>query len=366
MKLVRSEKFAAVLILLAAVLGFIFANSSVAGALEYLMHLPLNFGTTLELEKWVSELGLAFFFLLIGIELRHEFAHGSFREPKNAFPPLVAAILGVAAPALIYAAVNFGDSSAIRGWAIPTATDVTFAMAVFLLFGQRLPTLARTFLLTVVVADDLIAIIIIAVLYPTGFQPAYLGLGAMLAVCFWGVFRCGWKPWVRFALGAVLGLAIWFCFLESGIHPVIAGVILGALLPDRASRATEKAIVLPTNLVILPLFAAFSAAVSVSQIGELNGIFIGIMLGPIGKVIGIAVGGWLGYKLIKSPNKLSFANLARLGALGGIGFTVSLLVAQLSFRDQPELASQSVFAVLVASVVTIVLGSVALATAKRT
>jgi NhaA family Na+:H+ antiporter len=366
MRVLRDEKVAATVILLAALIGFCLANSVVGDAFQTLQGLYFDFGVKLNIEHWVSEFGLAFFFLLIGIELRHEFTHGSFKKPRNAIPPLIAAVLGVVIPAALYAAVNLG-TDAIRGWAIPTATDVTFALAIFMLFGNRLPARARVFLLTVVVADDLIAIIIIALLFPSGKNPAILFGALVLGLIFWLSTKLRIRSGLRFALLAIVALGIWVIFLESGVHPVIAGVAIGLLLPESMAKKVEEVILIPVNLLILPLFAMFSADVSLASVGTLSNIFFGIMLGPVGKIIGIALGGWLGYRLIRATpeERLSVANLARLGALGGIGFTVSLLVAQLSFANDVNAESQATFAVLLASVVTMVVGSLALSGAKR-
>lgn len=363
----RSEKFAASVILLAAVLGFSLANSVIAEPFHAVADAKIGIGYQLPFHYWVSELGLAFFFLLIGIELRHEFTHGTFKKPKNAIPPLLAAVLGVVTPAGLYALVNLG-SEGLRGWAIPTATDVTFALAIYLLFGSKLPSRARVFLLTVVVADDLIAIVIIAVLFPVKLDLLALALAVPLAFAFWLVVKSKLVRAIKIPFATLLGLGVWIAFYVSGVHPVIAGVLIGLLLNERQGKQVEHAIWVPTNLLILPLFAAFSAAVSLSAVGTLGTVFFGIMLGPVGKIFGIALGGWIGYRLIQAPRteSLSFGVLARLGALGGIGFTVALLVSQLSFRDSVELASQATFGVLVASVITMILGALALSTAKRT
>lgn len=366
MRVLRDEKVAAIVILLAALIGFCLANSVVGGSFATLQSLYLDFGVKLNVEHWVSEFGLAFFFLLIGIELRHEFTHGSFKKPRNAIPPLIAAVLGVVVPAALYAVVNLG-TDAIRGWAIPTATDVTFALAIFMLFGSRLPARARIFLLTVVVADDLIAIVIIALLFPSGKNPAILFAAVVLGCTFWLCTKLKIRSGLRFALLAFLGLGIWVTFVESGVHPVIAGVVIGLLLPESMAKKVEKATLIPVNMLVLPLFSMFSADVSLASVGTLSNIFFGIMLGPVGKIIGIALGGWLGYRLIRATaeERLSVSNLARLGALGGIGFTVSLLVTQLSFANDATAESQATFAVLLASVVTMVIGSIALSSAKR-
>lgn len=365
MRLIRSEKFAALVILTAALLGFALANSPLSHSYEHLIHREISFGISLSIAHWVSELGLTFFFVLIGVELRHEFEHGSFKNPSNAVPPLVAAVLGVLVPAGLYVLMNMSSAETLRGWAVPTATDVTFALAIFLLFGSRMPKQARTFLLTIVVADDLIAILIIAIFFPENLNLLYLLASLPVLLVF------GWLAKTKSGrFNAILLIALsligWALFLASGIHPVIAGVIIGLLLPEHKASYVSKWISLPTNLLILPIFAAFSAAVPVENVGHLGGVFFGILLGPVGKVIGITVGGAIGYRLIKSNDGLSLVDLARLGALGGIGFTVSLLVAQLSFRANEELANQATFGVLVASVLTMLFGAVFLATAKRT
>lgn len=367
MRILRDEKFAAILIVLAAVSGFSLANSIFATDFTTLQKTYFDLGVKLNVEHWVSEFGLAFFFLLIGIELRHEFTHGNFKKPRNAFPPLLAALLGVVVPAGIYAVVNLGSPD-IRGWAIPTATDVTFALAIYMLFGSRLPKRARVFLLTVVVADDLIAIVIIALLFPSGKNPATLVFALGFAVLFWFAAKLAIRPGFRLLILTLLALGIWVAFLESGVHPVIAGVVIGLLLPEAIAKNVEARLLIPVNLLVLPLFAAFSADVSLATVGTLGSIFFGIMLGPLGKIFGIALGGWLGYKLIRASReeRLSIGILARLGALGGIGFTVSLLVAQLSFAEDAQAQNQATFGVLLASVLTMVLGSIALSSAKRT
>lgn len=373
MKLVKNERFVALIIFGFALIGLVLANSPAAAALNAVKDFEVSVGViSLDLNHWIIDFGLAGFFFLVGLELKREFTSGAFNPFRNVVAPLTAAIFGVAVPAFIFLLITGVDSSYARGWPIPTATDVIFALSVFTFFASRLPKRARSFLLAVVVFDDIIAILVIAVVFPSkGDLGALVWAILPLAIFAFAMRRLSVpdSAFSKLLIGILAGAAaIWFwtLFLESGVHPTVSGVILAFMVPAAFNETLEHKFVLPVNAIVLPVFALFSAAVSLGgqQLG--SPLFWAILAGPAAKVIGITFGGWLGYRIAaRDSEKLSVANLSRLGALGGIGFTVSLLVANLAFENQDQ-QNEAILAVLIASLISMVAGAAALATAKRT
>ena len=368
--ILRKEATGGILLLVAAVFAIIAANSPLADpyfALRDFKIGPESLHLNLSLGAWASDGLLAIFFFLTGLELKREFVTGDLRQVRTAVVPVAAAFGGVVIPALIYAAINWGTPE-VRGWAIPTATDIAFAVAVLGLIAPRVPPALRMFLLTLAVVDDLIAIIIIAIVYTSGLAwlPLVaalipLGLFFFLAHRFAPWFaRATWAPWV---ILLPLGLATWSLVHASGIHATIAGVLLGFAVPVRGRDETALAEEFEHRFrpissgFAVPVFAFFASGVA---LGDASGfpfhpISLGILAGLIiGKPVGIALMTWLLVRFTKAEldPSVRWRELIGVAALAGIGFTVSLLVTELSF-ESPQEADTARVAVMVASLLSI-------------
>jgi NhaA family Na+:H+ antiporter len=335
---------------------------------------------------WTSDGLLALFFFLIGVELKRELVAGNLRQPSRAVVPVAAALGGVVVPAVLYAAINAGGGDGLRGWPIPTATDIAFALAVLALVGRGLPAAARIFLLTLAVVDDLVAIVLIAVLYATDVDPLALVAAAVPLAAFAALVQL--RPGVferrpRRGLVVLLPLAVatWALVHASGIHATIAGVLLGFTVPvlyserDRPAEhrhapgglaATMEHHLRPVSAgVAVPLFAFFAAGV---PIGGREGITsalsdpvaIGILVGlVVGKPIGIVITTWIvtSWTRAELDADLRWLDLLSVGTVAGIGFTVSLLVAQLTFDDGTPHGDHAKIAILAASILATVLAA---------
>ncbi|MEG8037495.1 Na+/H+ antiporter NhaA [Sphingomonas sp. LR61] len=356
-------------LLTAAVLGLVVANSPVGPGLERLLdaHLPLGaVGLDLSIAHWISDGLLAVFFLLVAIELKQELVDGELSNPKTAIIPAIAAVGGVLVPAGIFLLVTAGTPYT-HGWPIPTATDIAFALGVLAMFGRGLPSGIRVFLLALAVLDDLIAIIIIAVVFAhdTDFL-ALAGAVVTLAV-FWllgRMLRPGRNGQTLLIVAMlVVGLLTWWLVYHSGVHATIAGVALGLVLPRRPGHTLHENVEPWSNAIVLPVFAFASAAVVIPAVGisELSPTFWAVVIAlPVGKVIGITLFGVVATRLFRSPGRssLSFFSIITVGVLGGIGFTVSLLMNELAFARNEEILDEGVLAVLVGSGIAIVASAV--------
>jgi NhaA family Na+:H+ antiporter len=312
---------------------------------------------------------MAVFFFVVGLEIKRELVVGELRDRRAAALPFFAAVGGMVIPALVFLAVSAGDAVTRQGWAIPMATDIAFVMGVVALLGRRLPPPLRLFLLTLAIVDDIGAIVVIAAFYTDHLAVGWL-LGALgiLAVIV-AMKRLGVRAvW----LYALVGLPLWFCVLESGVHATIAGVALGLLTPARPVEGRPVLEQLEhffhpiSALVIVPIFAVantgiiLSGATVADALGSTLawGVVLGLLVGkPVGITAGTVVGRAL--KLGRLPAGLELRHVAGGGLVAGIGFTVSLFVTDLSFRADP-LADEAKLAILSVSVVAAALGSVAL------
>ncbi|QZQ56346.1 Na+/H+ antiporter NhaA [Curtobacterium sp. TC1] len=367
--LVRSPRFSAIALLTAAVLGLVVANSPVGPGLERLLdaHLPLGaVGLDLSIAHWVSDGLLAVFFLLVAIELKQELVDGELSNPGTAIVPAIAAVGGVLVPAGVFLLVTAGTPYT-HGWPIPTATDIAFALGVLAMFGRGLPSGIRVFLLALAVLDDLIAIIIIAVVFAHDTDFAALGGAVVALAVFWvlgRMLRPGRRGQTLLIVAMVLvGLVTWWLVHHSGVHATIAGVALGLVLPRRPGHTLHEHVEPWSNAIVLPVFAFVSAAVVIPSVGisELSPTFWAVVIAlPVGKVIGITLFGVVATRIFRSPGRssLSFFSIATVGVLGGIGFTVSLLMNELAFARNEEVLDEGVLAVLVGSGIAIVASAV--------
>jgi NhaA family Na+:H+ antiporter len=378
----RSERYAAISLAGAALLGLFLANSVAGPGLLTLMHTHYGipgFGLDLSLEHWITDGLLVFFFFIVAIELRHELTRGELNSWQHALAPGVAAVGGVLVPAALYLAIAGPDFS--EGWPIPTATDIAFALGLIALIGRGLPVRLRAFLLALAVLDDLIAILIIAVFFSHGGDLLSLALAAVGVVVFWFVGRLTLAAWLQTLLLTVVGVATWYFTVASGIHATLAGVALGLVLQPEVAKKAAHALQPVVNAAILPLFAFTSALVIIPSVpvSELSPVFWAITIAlPLGKLVGITLAGTLVAWVVSRMRRASTPDsaeatatlvvgwdLVALAAAGGIGFTVSLLMNELAFEQDPAIADEGTLAVLAGSAISIVLGGALIAWRAR-
>ncbi|MFE1145859.1 Na+/H+ antiporter NhaA [Streptomyces albidoflavus] len=370
----RTETVGGILLLVAAVAALIWAN---AGSDSYAAVRDFHFGPAvlgldLSIGHWAADGLLAIFFFVAGVELKRELVAGELRDPRRALLPVVAAVCGMIAPALVYVVVNVTGGGALTGWAVPTATDIAFALAVLAVIGTSLPSALRAFLLTLAVVDDLFAILIIAVFFTSDLNFLALGGAVVGLALFWFLLRTGVRGWYVYV---PLAFTIWALMYNSGIHATIAGVAMGLMLrcttregEDHSPGEHVEHLVRPVSAgLAVPLFALFAAGVSVS--GEaLADIFtrpetLGVVLGlVVGKALGIFGGTWLTARFTRASlsDDLAWPDIFAVASLAGIGFTVSLLIGELAFSDDPALADEIKASVLVGSLTATLLATVLL------
>ncbi|MEV0157278.1 Na+/H+ antiporter NhaA [Micromonospora sp. NPDC050686] len=374
----RTETVGGGLLLLGAVLALLWANSPWGDsyvALARWVPWPGGAGLHLDLDlaQWAADGLLAIFFFVVGLELKREFVAGDLRDPRRATLPVVAALGGMLVPALIYVAVNLGaGGSGLRGWAIPTATDIAFALAVLAVIGSHLPHGLRAFLLTLAVVDDLFAITIIAIFYTAGFSPLPL-LAALVPIAAFGLLVQRRKTW-WWALVPLAVLA-WALVHVSGVHATVAGVLLGFTVPVLGGKGGGPGLaehlehrLRPVSAgFAVPVFAFFAAGVSLrdADLGAVltDPVVIGIVAGLVlGKAIGILGSTWLLARFTRAEldENIRWADLLGVALLAGIGFTVSLLIGELAFGVGSTEDDRVKTAVLAASVTAAVLASVVL------
>lgn len=374
---VSRETTGGILLLGAALVAVLFANSPWREGYTRLSESrlgPAALHLDLTLAHWASDGLLAVFFFVVGLELKRELVTGSLRHPREAAVPMLAAVGGMVVPAAFYTVlvVLTRDTTALSGWAIPTATDIAFALAVLAVFGRGLPAAVRTFLLTLAVVDDLLAIVVIAIFYTETVAWGPLGLAVVGLVLFRLLVRARkvlW--WVLLPLAVV----IWALVHASGIHATVAGVMMGFLVPallvhgekDSRTHRFEDVWNPLSSGIALPVFAFFAAGVTVIGIPLadvfVQGATLGVLAGLIvGKCVGVLGATWLVTRLtpLRLAQGIGIRDLLPVGLLAGIGFTVSLLIVELSFAPSSEHGTGAKIAVLLGSVVSAVLGALAL------
>ncbi|WP_052367295.1 Na+/H+ antiporter NhaA [Mycetocola saprophilus] len=348
----RSERTGALLLLGAALAGIILANSPLGAGLLDLQHTEVGVGAlTLSIGHWISDGLLAIFFLVVAIDLRHELTAGQLNSWQRALHPAIAAVGGVVVPALVYLLIA-APAGQPGGWPIPTATDIAFALGVLAMFGRGLPPRIRVFLLALAVLDDLIAILIIAIFF--GGNPDLLALaGAVIVLVVAAIVARALgratSAESRIMLGillVILGIATWVLTQLSGVHATLAGVAFGLILPAGVGHKLGHRLEPWSAGLVLPIFAFSATLVVIPHVplGELSAPFWGILAAlPIGKLIGITLGGLLGAWLLSrsgatpTTERMRTHEIVAVGLLGGVGFTVSLLMTTLAFEN--DLAS---------------------------
>ncbi|MFF3110855.1 Na+/H+ antiporter NhaA [Kitasatospora sp. NPDC057904] len=376
----RTETVGGILLLVAAVVALVWANvwpGAYESVLDHTVGPSAPLHLDLTLGDWAKDGLLTIFFFVAGIELKREFVAGELRSPSAAVLPVIAAVCGVALPAALFALINSGSGGHPGGWAIPTATDIAFALGVLAVVGSHLPSALRAFLLTLAVVDDLIAILIIAVFYSSGIKFWALGLAFVGLALFWFLHRRGVHGWYLFV---PLAFVIWALMHESGVHATVAGVAMGLMLRCHREGDEEHSpgehiehLVRPLSAgLAVPVFALFAAGVTISG-PALREVFtqatpLGIVLGLlVGKTVGIFGGTWLVARFTRAElnPQLKWADMFAVAVLAGIGFTVSLLISELAFPGDLALADRSKTAVLVGSLLCAVVATVLLKLRNR-
>jgi len=326
------------------------ANSPLAGAYRAFLDLPIavrigDFDIAKPLLLWVNDGLMAVFFFLVGLELKRELLEGELSSLRHAFLPAAAALGGIAGPALIYAALNAGDPVALRGWAIPAATDIAFALGVLALLGERVPRGLKVFLLTVAIVDDVGAILIIALFYSSTPPPITLAIAGAALVALALMNLSGIRSISPYLL---VGIVLWAAVLKSGVHATIAGVLLALAIPLRTrnpgeaapARELERDLHAPVAFGVLPLFAFANAGVDLGgmQLSDLGhgvtlgigaGLFLGKQFGVMLVTVLLVAGG-----LARLPSGTSWAAFYGAAVITGIGFTMSLFIGSLAFKEE--------------------------------
>lgn len=392
--ILRKETVGGALLVVAAVIALIWANSAWAESYFALRDFKIGYEPwhlDLSLGAWAADGLLAVFFFLVGLELKREFVAGDLRQLSKSIVPIAAAVGGVVVPAAIYALINLTDPETLRGWAIPTATDIAFAVAVLAIIGSHLPSALRIFLLTLAVVDDLIAISIIAIFYTTDIQPAPLLL-ALIPLSLYTVLAQKHRRFFGTRLAAAwlillpLGIATWALVHASGIHATVAGVLLGFAVPVIRSQTSGGPGAGPglaetfehrfrpiSAAVAVPIFAFFSAGVAVGGWDGLvsaltDPVAVGIILALVlGKPAGILGTTWILTKATRArlDDSLRWIDIFGVSVLAGIGFTVSLLVAELSFGHGYIHDDHAKVGILTASLIAALVAAAVLSTRNR-
>lgn len=363
-KFLHSSQSSGILLILCVLVSLLIANSSLAISFQNLLdtHIGTNiFHLNYPLSIWINDGLMAIFFLLVGLEIKREIVEGELSTFKSASLPIVAAIGGMVVPGLIYYLFNNGTDYA-NGWAIPMATDIAFSLAIISMLGKRAPLSLKIFLAALAIVDDLGAIMVIAIFYTDQLHWAYLGWSALMLVIliFLNVFK--FKKHIFYVIP---GLFLWYFMHHSGIHATIAGVLLAFTIPTNVSKTEtsplekmEQKLHLPVNFLIMPIFALANTNITFKE-GMVDDLFsnfgYGIILGLVfGKIIGINLFSWIFIKLKISslPDKSSWSQMLGAGLLAGIGFTMSIFIALLSFKGHVEIQDEAKFAILVASVIS--------------
>ncbi|WP_027376367.1 Na+/H+ antiporter NhaA [Kaistella palustris] len=360
-KFLHSSQSSGILLIISVGISLLIANSSLGESFQAL--LDQNIGTDIfqlnyPLSIWINDGLMAIFFLLVGLEIKREIVEGELSSFKNASLPIFAAVGGMVVPALVYFLFTQGTEYE-KGWAIPMATDIAFSLAIISMLGKKVPLSLKMFLAALAIVDDLGAIVVIAAFYTDQIHWDYLGFSAVTVAV---LVALNFLKVQKHIYYLVPGIFLWYFMHHSGVHATIAGVVLAFTIPTNISTTEispleklEQKLHLPVNFLIMPIFALANTNITFKD-GMVDGLFTnfgyGIILGLlVGKVVGINLFSWISVKLKISslPDQSSWSQMIGAGLLAGIGFTMSIFIALLSFKGHPEIQDEAKFAVLVAS-----------------
>lgn len=360
----HSSQSSGIVLMVCVGISLMIANSSIADSFQALLDQKIGteiFQLNYPLSIWINDGLMAIFFLLVGLEIKREIIEGELSSVKSASLPIVAAIGGMLVPALIFYAFNYGTAYE-KGWAIPMATDIAFSLAIISMLGRKVPLSLKIFLAALAIVDDLGAIVVIALFYTDQIHWNYLALSGLMVAILMILNFLNFKKHVFYVIP---GIILWYFMHHSGIHATIAGVLLAFTIPTNLSTTElspleklEQKLHLPVNFLIMPIFALANTNITFKA-GMVDGLFsnfgYGIIVGLfLGKIVGINLFSWIfiQLKISSLPEKSSWSQMLGAGFLAGIGFTMSIFIALLSFKNHPEIQDEAKFAVLVASIIS--------------
>ncbi len=367
----KLEAASGLVLLLAAIIALFISNSNLADLYfstlnKYLFIGINNFGLKLSVIHWINDALMAIFFFFVTLEIKREFLQGELSNIKQALLPIIAAVGGMLVPALFYVFINFGDSETLKGWAIPSATDIAFSLGVLSLLGKRVPLSLKVFLTALAIIDDLGAIVIIALFYSGDLSIKYLLLMLAAFIILLLINKFNIKKFLPYL---VVGLFLWDFTHNSGVHATIAGVLLAMTIPHRKKEKDfsllikiEHAISPYVAFGIMPLFAFANAGVSLEGLtfgSLLNKVPLGILLGLfVGKQLGVFIFSYVSIKakIAQMPSDTSWYNFYGVGVLTGIGFTMSLFVGNLAFAENIQYMDGVKIGVLTGSLLSTLFG----------
>ncbi|WKS94507.1 Na+/H+ antiporter NhaA [Riemerella columbina] len=367
-KFLESNQSSGLLLMVCVMISLMIANSSLAESFQNLLNTQLGFEKfhlRYSVDMWVNDGLMAIFFLLVGLEIKRELLEGELSEFRKASLPIVAALGGMLVPALIFTLFNQGTPYQ-KGWAIPMATDIAFCLAIISMLGKRVPSSVKIFLAALAIVDDLGAIVVIALFYTDQLHWDYLGYSAIILAILAALNYFNVKKLIFYLIP---GVFLWYFIHHSGIHATIAGVLLAFTIPTNVSvteisplEKLEEKLHLPVNFLIMPIFALANTNITLKE-KMVDGLFsnfgFGIILGLfLGKMIGINLFSYIAIKLKISelPHKSNWYQMIGSGFLAGIGFTMSIFIALLSYKGHPEIQEEAKFAILVASILSGIVG----------
>ena len=367
----KLEAASGLLLLISAVIALIVSNSSFSSTYfeilqSYFFIGVNNIGIKMSLLHWVNDALMAVFFFFVTLEIKREFLQGELSNPKQALLPIIAAIGGMLVPALIYVYINFQTSETLRGWAIPSATDIAFSLGVLSLLGSRVPISLKVFLTALAIIDDLGAIVIIAFFYTGDLSVKYLSLLLLTFICLIFLNKFNVRKYIPYLL---LGLILWFFTHGSGVHATISGVLLATVIPHKKKEKDFSLLIKIEHGIspyvafgIMPLFAFANAGVSLEGVNFnslLSPVPLGILLGLFfGKQIGVLLFSLVSIKLkiAQMPNNANWLNFYGVGVLTGIGFTMSLFIGNLAFMENTQYIDGVKIGVLSGSLLSTIFG----------
>jgi NhaA family Na+:H+ antiporter len=370
---VRLESSSGILLLIAGLIALVLSNSSFAGIFDHILHLKLYFGTNLPLfyksiQHWINDGLMVIFFFVVGLELKREFLEGELSMPSQAILPVIAAVGGMAVPAIFYLLFNFNNPETFQGWAIPSATDIAFSLGVLSLLGKKVPISLKIFLMALAIIDDLGAIIIIALFYSSNLE--IFSLLVVLFILFF-LYLCNRRNLQNIWIYILLGFFLWIFIQNAGIHATISGVLLAIFVPHKKTKQGSLLTCAENKLhpwvayLIMPLFALTNAGVylgDVSLASLSNPVPLGIMTGLFfGKQIGVFFTTFLLIKMgyARLPSGSNWIQMYGIAMLSGIGFTMAMFINFLAF-DTDIYINQAKIAILIASFTSAVLGYILL------
>lgn len=363
-KFIHNSQSSGILLILCVAVSLLIANSSLGPAFQNLLDKKIGtemFQLNYPISIWINDGLMAIFFLLVGLEIKREIVEGELSSLKNASLPIVAAVGGMVVPALIYFLFNNGTEYA-NGWAIPMATDIAFSLAIISLLGKGVPLSLKIFLTALAIVDDLGAIMVIAIFYTDQIHWNYMGLSGLMVALLVTLNFFNVKKHIFYLIPGVL---LWYFMHHSGIHATIAGVLLAFTIPTNVSTTEispleklEQQLHLPVSFLIMPIFALANTNITFKA-GMVDGLFsslgYGIILGLfLGKLVGINLFSYIFVKLKISnlPLNSTWPQMIGTALLAGIGFTMSIFIALLSFKGHPEIQDEAKFAILMASLIS--------------